>query len=108
MKKQGAPYDHYWFGRDVKGAFGLCHVHLVPNNQLAKRAERDKCWENGWDSRRTSDRYVLYAEGGIYGYLIIALFEDPGTHQLWTPARRADLRRFEEIADNFICLTQIP
>jgi len=106
--KQGPPDDHYWFGRDVKGTYGLCHVHLIPNNEQDKRAQWDEYWQKGWDSRRKSDRYVLYADGGIFGYLIIALIEDPGAHKLWENASRSELKKFEAIADDFNQLGLIP
>lgn len=105
--KSGEPEEHYWFSRDVKGDLGLFHAHLIPRNDLEKRSQWDSDW--GDYRKRRSDRYLLYANGGLrYGYLLIDVIEDPGAHDLWTSAQRRRLSNFETIADNFTYFGQVP
>lgn len=108
--KAGQPEEHYWFSRDVRGDDGhLYHVHMVPNNEAKAR----KDWNSLWFDRprrpwlRRSDRYLLYANGGQYGYLLLALIEDPGAHKLWTPALNAQRLAFEVVAENFVYFGQV-
>lgn len=109
--KSGDPDDHYWFSKDVRGDDGnLYHVHLVPNNVQADR----KAWNVLWSQKprrpwlRRSDRYLLYANGGRHGFLLIALLEDPGAHQLWERASQKDREDFEIVAENFVYFGQVP
>lgn len=101
--------DHYWFSRDVKGDDGnLYHAHLMPQNELLKRAAWDNFWHKKQRARRRSDRYILYAQAANKDFLLIALIEDPGAHKLWTPAWRAQRVSFEIVAENFVIHKSIP
>ncbi|MGB4584776.1 MAG: type II toxin-antitoxin system YafO family toxin [Rhodoferax sp.] len=102
--KSGPDDGHYWFSQNKRGDDGLLfHVHLIPNNEPAARKEWDRLWRGPpvrpW--RRRSDRYLLYADGKRHGYLLIALLEDPGAHDLWQPLNRKMLEDFVVVADNF-------
>ena len=109
--KSGHPDGQYWFSRDVRGADGnLYHVHLIPENVPEAREEWDVLWFDKpirpW--LRRSDRYLLYANGGRHGYLLIAILEDPGAHKLWTPALKLVRETFEIVAENFVYFGQVP
>lgn len=107
--KLGDPDDHYWFGRDVKGSSGLYHVHMVPRNDLNKKKQWDISWGRPGYSKRDSDRYLLYANGGPrLGYLLIDLLEDPGAHGLWAGSQKSRLAALELVADNFIYAGKVP
>lgn len=107
--KSGHPDGHYWFSRDVRGDDGnLYHVHLIPKNVPQERAEWDALWAKRRAWQRRSDRYLLYADGGRHGYLLIALIEDPGAHTLWTAAQRATREALEIVAENFVYFGQVP
>jgi len=102
--KSGLEDGHYWFSQNKLGDDGLLfHVHLIPKNEPAARREWDRFWRGPpvrpW--RRRSDRYLLYADGKRHGYLLIALLEDPGAHDLWLPLNRNLLQDFVVVADNF-------
>lgn len=95
-------YDVYQFGRDSsngKPPF-FYHVHLVPVNDPDpnKLILWNKSWSKGWSSqKRTSDRYLLYVDGGRFGFLLVALIEDPGAHLIW----KTGLGILNKIAEDF-------
>jgi hypothetical protein len=103
--------DTFVFGKDGlnRNSDFLRHVHMVPVNDVAAFDKWVFCYENG--RQLVSDRYLFYANGGrAYGYLLIALLDDPGGHGIWAPtaANRALLREWEEMADNFFHFGTIP
>ena len=80
---------------------------MVPANMQDDLAK----WDRNWCSyrKRTSDRYILYADGGMsYGFLLIALIEDPGAHELWNPDRRGEVNVLEAVAENFSNFGTLP
>jgi hypothetical protein len=102
--KSGLEDGHYWFSQNKLGDDGLLfHVHLIPNNEVVARQVWNRLWrgppKRPW--KRRSDRYLLYADGKRHGYLLIALLEDPGAHELWLPSNRKLLQDFVVVADNF-------
>jgi len=74
-------------------------VPLFVESDLAK-------WDRAWQlhqARRTSDRYLFYADGGAHkGFLLIDILNDPGAHDIWKPAYRQMLNAWEGIAEQFI------
>lgn len=108
--KAGHPDDSYIFGHDSLGIGTkyLYHAHMVPLNVQAELQEWDKVWERG-RGRRTSDRYLLYAYGGAReGYLLVAVIDDPGAHQLWAPQNRALRANLEQVAEDFCVFGTMP
>lgn len=105
--KSGPADDHYEFGHDALGIGSryLYHVHMVPlHDALAWRV-----WDNAWRrrSRRTSDRYLFYADGGASeGYLLISAIDDPGAHAIWQ--QPTIIRAWESIADDFCVFGTVP
>lgn len=105
--KDGPPDDHYEFGQDVLGIGSryLRHVHMAPlNDALAWRV-----WDNAWRrrGRRTSDRYLFYADGGAReGFLLIAAIDDPGAHAIWQ--QLAVVVQWEAIANDFCVFGIVP
>lgn len=102
--KAGPPDEHYWFSNDKLGDDGkLRHVHMLPRAKSPDRVKWDAIWaKTPWRPwTRRSDRYLLYADGGRHGHLLIAILEDPGAHLLWTHAHKKQLADFETVADNF-------
>ncbi|MDD2811747.1 type II toxin-antitoxin system YafO family toxin [Rhodoferax sp.] len=102
--KNGPEDGHYWFSQNKLGDDGhLFHVHLIPNNNATARREWNRLWRGPpvrpW--KRRSDRYLLYADGKQHGYILIALLEDPGAHDLWLPKNKSLLQDFVIVADNF-------
>jgi Toxin YafO, type II toxin-antitoxin system len=68
-------------------------------------------WNHNWryHRKRTSDRYILYANGGIsHGFLLIAIINDPGAHALWNEQNRAVLALMEGIAEQFCIFGRLP
>lgn len=55
-----------------------------------------------------SDRYLIYADGGRHGYLIIDLINDPGAHQIWNARFKGIREHWEEVASDFVCLGKLP
>jgi hypothetical protein len=110
--KSGPPNGHYWFSREVRGDDGhLYHAHLIPQNVVQDRVQWDALW-SGRPRRpwlRRSDRYLLYADSGkLYGYLLIAVLDDPGAHTLWTPSAKVMRESFEIVAENFVYFGHVP
>lgn len=102
-KDSSDPDSCYIFGKDAfnMNSTRLRHVHMVP---LFSNDDQEK-WNLAWRrfSRRTSDRYLFYADGGVReGYLLIDILDDPGAHTIWSPANKQILSNWEEIAEKFI------
>lgn len=107
--KAGAEDDHFVFGRDGlgRGSKLLNHVHMVPLFVPEDWDEWQRCWENSWP--RKSDRYLFYADGGLaYGYLLIAIINDPGAHKVWSAPFKAYRIALEQIADDFFYFGKVP
>lgn len=105
--KSGGPDDHYQFGRDALGigSAHLFHVHMVPLNDPAAWQAWDQAWRRY--GRRTSDRYLFYADGGAReGFLLIAAIDDPGGHAIWQQG--AVLSQWEAIASDFCVFGIVP
>lgn len=107
--KLGHPDHSYFFARESLPAKGyyLCHAHMVPINTPHELT----LWNLHWrlHRRRTSDRYVLYAQGGqAHGILLIAIINDPGAHDLWAASSKEKLAVFEHIAEQFCIFGQLP
>jgi len=108
--KAGREDDSYIFGHDSLGIGSkyLYHTHMVPLNDQVALDLWDKVWERG-RGRRTSDRYLLYAYGGPReGYLLIAVIDDPGAHELWAPKNNGQRAALEEVAEDFCVFGSIP
>jgi len=107
--KSGDEDGSYFFSRDSRPINGkyLHHAHMIPANMQDELAK----WDNNWrrHRKRTSDRYILYADGGVsYGFLLIALIDDPGAHKLWNPERRGEVEILEKVAENFANFGLLP
>lgn len=108
--KDHDPDEHYLFGKDGfnAGSNNLRHVHIVP---LFVATDQEK-WDHAWESRhgrRTSDRYLFYADGGKReGFLLIDILDDPGAHTIWMPAYRGTRQFWEDIAEQFIVFGTVP
>lgn len=101
--KCGHPDDHYLFGHDCLGIGSrhLRHVHMVPLNDEQALRRWNHAWERG-RGRRTSDRYLLYADGSPReGFLLIAVIDDPGAHELWSASNAARRSSLEQVAEDF-------
>ncbi|NHZ60913.1 hypothetical protein [Massilia genomosp. 1] len=102
------------FGRDIAntGSRYVRHVHMIPVNLVDDLA----VWKNIYAKNKKfksnrpqlSDRYLIYADGGRYGYLIIDMINDPGAHEIWTARFKRVRDEWEEIASDFVCLGKIP
>lgn len=101
--KDGLEDDSYFFGKDalnIKSSV-LRHVHMVP----LFVPEDQQRWDHAWahHRKRTSDRYLFYADGGLAsGFLLIALLDDPGAHGIWASQYRTVLMAWDAVADAFI------
>lgn len=107
--KDSESVEHYSFAKDGlnRNSKLLYHVHMVPLNVAEALDAWDYCWERY--RKRTSDRYLFYTNGGpTYGYLLIALIDDPGAHLIWAFDNRATRSQWEAIADNFFHFGTIP
>ena len=105
----GREDDSYFFSRNSAPANGkfLSHVHMVPVNL----PEALELWNTNWQrhSRRVSDRYLFYADGGpSNGFLLIAMVDEPGAHEIWNPGRRSEIKTLEEVADRFYHFGEVP
>lgn len=107
--KAGQPDDSYIFGWDVLGIGStyLYHAHMVPLNVKADLVT----WDNAWSlrGRRTSDRYLFYADGGAReGFLLVAVIDDPGAHLIWQAAYKSMRDELEHIAEQFCVYGIVP
>lgn len=103
-------YDNYYFGKDaeysrpvIDGRRVLRHVHLPPNDD--RRALR--LWQHAWkrNGRRVSDTALVYADGGRFGYLLIAILWEPTAHsvaRMATSEDREAMNNLAEAAEQFI------
>ena len=81
---------------------------MVPLNDELALLRWNTAWERG-SGRRTSDRYVLYADGGTReGLLMIWIIDDPGAHDLWLPANKEYLSTLEDVAEQFCVFGRMP
>ena len=79
----------------------LYHVHMVPRNVPGAQQQWDQDWRRY--GRRTSDRYLFYANSGSgRDYLLIDLVDDPGAHQVWDAAYAEYRKELEKTADDFV------
>jgi len=86
----------------------LRHVHLVPILDVASKAAWDKAWMR--ESRRTSNRALVYVDDGPEKFLLIAILPEPTAHavsRMQTPQDKVVMNRFAEIAEAFIYTGQI-
>ena len=105
--KTGAPDNSYTFGEDLLGIGSsyLYHAHMVPVTVAADLTRWSKAWSQR--KKRTSDRYLFYANGGMReGYLLIALIDDPGAHAIWQ--NQTALQDLEQVADDFCVYGLVP
>ena len=105
--KSGHPDDHYLFGHDVRGIGSayLLHAHMAPLTITADKVTWDAAWQKC--RKRTSDRYVFYADGGSReGYLLVAVIDDPGAHAIWQNA--VAVSDFEQVAEDFCVFGNTP
>ena len=104
-KTSSDEYNFYLFGKDsefifpkiVEGKFK--HVHIMPldNVELQKW---DKKWK--YKSRKTSNRFLIYAQNQIGDYLLIAILENG--HNVIKMQNEKDkllMSGYAKIADNF-------
>lgn len=114
--KSGDEYGEYLFGKDgayttpeVDGAKNvLRHVHLVPIADAEQLQRWDKAWKHR--SRKTSDRALVYVDGGRYGHLLIYILAEPNAHdvpQMRTPEHRELMEAFVAIAEKFLANGQV-
>lgn len=103
-KNSADPENSYLFGKDAfnLNSSTLRHVHIVP---LLVKQDLEK-WDLAWSryARRTSDRYLFYADGGAReGFLLISILDDPGAHTIWNSGSHNQqlLNAWEQIAENF-------
>lgn len=111
-KQTGAAgeYNNYYFGKDgeysrpvINGRRVLRHVHLPPNDD-----ERSMhVWRHAWsrNRRRVSDTALVYADGGRFGYLLIAILWSPTAHstaRMATIEDRELMNNFAETAEQFM------
>lgn len=102
-KMQGED-ESYFFGKDSYFIVpsNLKHVHLVPILNQNSLSQWNKNWEKG--SRRTSDRFLIYAEDNER-YLLIAILPEPTAHafvKMETPQSKTLMSLFSQVADDFI------
>ncbi len=101
----------YEFGKDVpyerphvnSKKNVLRHVHLVPILDAQNKAAWDKAWVR--ESRRTSNRALVYVDDGPEKFLLIAILPEPVAHavsRMLTQQDKAVMTRFAEIAESFI------
>lgn len=101
----------YEFGKDVPYARPLVnskknvlrHVHLVPILDAQNKIAWDKAWVR--ESRRTSNRALVYVDDGPEKFLLIAILPEPMAHavsRMLTQQDKAVMTRFSEIAESFI------
>lgn len=106
-----AEYSSYLFGKDgayvapaVNGAPNtLRHVHLVPLKDVTAIARWDIHW--GRRARKRSDRHLVYVGDPYYGYLLLWILDEPGSHDIArmdTSGDRQLMLRFAAVADHFI------
>lgn len=109
----GASQEHsyYEFGKD--GAYNkpkvndatyvLKHVHLVPIIDLETKAKWDAAWKH--NSRKTSNRVLVYAGDGPKKFLLIAILPEPDAHSIASMKTSSDvdtMTSFSQIAEEFI------
>lgn len=103
-------YEDPFFGKDGdyrepkrNGKMVLRHVHLPP--------EADQKKASIWDylarkkKRKKSDTALVYAYDKTYGYLLIAILQEPDGHKLAdmkTQESKELMEGFADIADRFI------
>jgi hypothetical protein len=107
--KAGPEDEHFTFGSDAlgRGSKLLRHVHMVPLFVPEDYEEWAFNWENY--RPRTSDRYLFYVDGGLaYGYLLIAVINDPGAHTVWLKQYAQYRKDLESIADEFFHFGTMP
>lgn len=102
-KAEGAD-SHYLFGKDGYFVFPkqLKHVHLVPLLDTESLANWNKNWR--YRSRRTSDRFLIYAQDSNR-YLLIAILPEPVAHtfvKMDTPESKQAMEIFAKAAEDFI------
>ena len=98
--KSGDEFEHPIFCHD-QVENGLHHVHMVPLNKIEDLKKWDaQMVKKHTRHKRRSDRYLLFADGGRFGYLLIQILDDPGAHALWK--NKAALKNYLTVADNFI------
>lgn len=100
--KSGDEFSHKLFCHDI-GSDPRCylrHVHFIPTDPESQKVWIDLYRDRFKRKRRTSDRYVLYAQDKNYGFLLIDILDDPGAHDLWMQ-RRTKLAGYEKIASDF-------
>lgn len=110
-------YKNELFGKD--GAYAapqvsgrrdaLRHVHLMP---LPDSPDLPR-WLRalGFESRKTSDRHLVYAESKASDYLLITIFEAPTAHSIPKMRSAGDklaMQKLCDIAEDFVYYSVIP
>ena len=75
--------------------------------RVTKDVESKIAWDRAWEreSRRTSNRALVYVDDGPEKFLLIAILPEPVAHavsRMLTPQDKAVMTRFAEIAESFI------
>lgn len=110
--KKGGEFKSYFFGKD--GGYRaptldfpdsyLMHVHLVPLHDVDKLAAWKKSFKH--ESRKTSNRVLIYAQRSSTQYLLIAILEeadDPHTIADMTTQEAKDIMyAYAAIANRYI------
>lgn len=104
-------YSSYLFGKD--GAYGtpevnglpntLRHVHLVPLLDMPALMRWTKDWRR--QTRKRSDRHLVYVSDPYYGHLLLWILDEPGSHEIAlmkSPEDRTLMLQFAAVADHFI------
>ncbi|MDP9919042.1 mRNA interferase YafO [Variovorax boronicumulans] len=111
-KSQGlvGEYSNYLFGKD--GGYirpdKLRHVHLVPLSDVNALMKWNIAWKR--QSRRVSDRVLVYASDSTHGHLLIFILDEPQAHEISrmrTNEHQELMQSFSAIADRFIQTGQI-
>ncbi|MBJ2155290.1 type II toxin-antitoxin system YafO family toxin [Variovorax sp. IB41] len=106
-KSQGlaGEYANYLFGKD--GGYirpdKLRHVHLVPLSDVNALMKWNIAWKR--QSRRVSDRVLVYASDPTHGHLLIFILDEPHAHeiaQMRTSTHRQLMQSLSVIAERFI------
>ena len=83
-------------------------MHLVSSLDVASKAAWDKVWVR--QSRRTSNRALVYVDDGPEKFLLMPILPEPTAHdvsRMQTPQDYIMMNRFAEIAEAFVYTGQI-
>ncbi len=102
--KQDGEDESYFFGKDALNLQSslVRHVHMVPLSTPDALAAWDTNWQR--HRKRVSDRFLFYVDGGIHGYLLLYIVNDPGAHEFLSKKDAANQlvrSAIEAMADEF-------